>query len=168
MQKIYLAEVVGNFSHEEVACSEPLSFHVKGKRSHIDHDDGKEAHTDFRKMHYNQATDTTIVEARPRTGRQHQIRVHLAHLGHPILDDPTYGTPPIRKQPDMTHSLTHPLVPHGKEILEKGQELGCIDCPNLYPASFKSYVQPIHLHALRYEGEDFSYETKPPSWAVYE
>ena len=36
-------------------------------------------------------TDTTLVEASPYTGRQHQIRVHLFHVEHPIIGDPIYG-----------------------------------------------------------------------------
>ena len=39
--------------------------------------------------------DATLVEARPRTARMHQIRVHLAALGHPILGDASYGAAPV-------------------------------------------------------------------------
>jgi 23S rRNA pseudouridine1911/1915/1917 synthase len=35
--------------------------------------------------------DATLVEARPKTGRMHQIRVHLASIGHAVLGDPSYG-----------------------------------------------------------------------------
>src|SRR3977135_2254607 len=38
--------------------------------------------------------DATLVDARPRTGRMHQIRVHLASIGHAVLGDETYGTAP--------------------------------------------------------------------------
>ena len=38
-------------------------------------------------------TGTSLVEARPKTGRTHQIRVHLAAIGHPIVGDRVYGKP---------------------------------------------------------------------------
>jgi 23S rRNA pseudouridine1911/1915/1917 synthase len=37
-------------------------------------------------------TDAALVECRLATGRTHQIRVHLAHFGHPVIGDPVYGT----------------------------------------------------------------------------
>ena len=49
-------------------------------------------------------SEATVVEVRPRTGRMHQIRAHLAAIGHPVLGDPVYG----RGQADPT--LTRPML----------------------------------------------------------
>ena len=53
--------------------------------------DGKESSTRIRPLAYNKATNQTLVEAIPYTGRQHQIRVHLDSIGHRIVGDPIYG-----------------------------------------------------------------------------
>jgi RluA family pseudouridine synthase len=50
------------------------------------------AHTDVRVVE--RWVDASLVEARPRTGRHHQIRVHLKMVGAPLLVDPVYGGPP--------------------------------------------------------------------------
>ena len=52
---------------------------------------GKPSRTDYRVL---QPGATSLVEARPHTGRKHQIRVHLAAIGHPLVGDHTYGAPP--------------------------------------------------------------------------
>ena len=51
----------------------------------------------------------TLLEVFPRTGRTHQIRVHLAALGHPVLGDPTYGGPKVRELEGVTipHVMLH-------------------------------------------------------------
>ncbi len=58
--------------------------------------------------------DALLVEARPRTGRRHQVRVHLAEEGMPILGDPVYGDAGERAPRLMLHArrlaLTHPLT----------------------------------------------------------
>ena len=55
--------------------------------------DGAPARTDVRPIEtFSHAeAELTRVEARPRTGRKHQIRIHLAHIGHPIVGDKLYG-----------------------------------------------------------------------------
>jgi len=51
----------------------------------------KAAETSFGVVRYDEDSDSTILICRPRTGRTHQIRLHLQHLGHPIANDPNYG-----------------------------------------------------------------------------
>jgi 23S rRNA pseudouridine1911/1915/1917 synthase len=52
---------------------------------------GKSSHTDFIPIIYDENLDATLVECYPKTGRMHQIRIHLFHVKHPILGDPLYG-----------------------------------------------------------------------------
>jgi hypothetical protein len=54
-------------------------------------DSGKRALTRVRVLARAEDESIALVEARPETGRMHQIRVHLAHVGHPLLGDPVYG-----------------------------------------------------------------------------
>lgn len=55
------------------------------------HAEGKESKTDIKPLNYFAEQNMTLVECSPLTGRQHQIRVHLFHIGHPIVGDPIYG-----------------------------------------------------------------------------
>jgi 23S rRNA pseudouridine1911/1915/1917 synthase len=52
--------------------------------------------------------DATLVEARPRTGRMHQIRVHLASIGHAVLGDASYGATPA--DPTLGRPMLHAAV----------------------------------------------------------
>lgn len=54
-------------------------------------EDGKESLTFINPINYDKNTNRTLVEAIPKTGRQHQIRVHLHSIGHTIVGDPIYG-----------------------------------------------------------------------------
>ncbi len=54
--------------------------------------EGLPALTEYRVLR--EIGDAALVECRPRTGRQHQIRAHMAHIGHPIVGDKMYGSDP--------------------------------------------------------------------------
>ena len=94
MQKTYLALVHGEFKNE-ITVDEPLLR--KEDESAIVrmvvkvHKDGKPSRTHFKPLEYFPDKDMTLVECKPYTGRQHQIRVHLFHVKHSIVGDPIYG-----------------------------------------------------------------------------
>ena len=55
------------------------------------HEDGKSSQTIIEPLFYYDSQDMTLIKAIPLTGRQHQIRVHMFHVKHPIIGDPIYG-----------------------------------------------------------------------------
>jgi UPF0176 protein len=90
IEKTYLVRVHGSPHQEAFACNAPISIEPGevGTRE-VDHETGAPAQTEFRVLERH--TDgTTLLEARPLTGRTNQIRVHLWHLNLPVCGDPVY------------------------------------------------------------------------------
>ena len=83
----YLALVRGDVAHERFEVDAPLGR--RGARIRLDATGGRAAATAFEVRE--RLARSTLVVAAPRTGRTHQIRVHLAAAGHPILGDARYG-----------------------------------------------------------------------------
>ena len=91
VKKQYVALVEGDVEFDEGLIDAPLGRHSRffDKKTVIFDESGKEAKTVYRVLKRYQTK--TLVALFPESGRTHQLRVHMAHLGHPILGDDKYG-----------------------------------------------------------------------------
>lgn len=109
VQKEYVCRVDGEFPDGLIESNEPIevvSYKIGVCRVS---QNGKECKTTFEKLSFN--GQTSVVLCRPRTGRMHQIRVHLQYLGYPISNDPLYN-----------HTAFGPLKGRGGDIGGKTNE----------------------------------------------
>lgn len=111
-RKTYVARLWGKLEPRTGTVDLPLTVDWPNRpRQMVCHSTGREAQTDWRVLRYEDGT--TRVRLMPKTGRSHQLRVHMLALGHPILGDPLYAEGPARDFPRMMlHSeelrLKHP------------------------------------------------------------
>lgn len=122
-KKTYVARVWGEMAEKTGTVDLPLIVDWPNRpKQMVDHENGKPAVTDWRVI---RAKDgETRVRLMPKTGRSHQLRVHMQALGHPILGDPFYATGAARDYPRlMLHSETlhfrHPDGGQGMRVTAK-------------------------------------------------
>ena len=89
IEKVYHAFVSGH-PQTEGSCEEPIGRHPVTRHKMAIIPRGRSSSTDYKTLKY--FKDYALVSASPKTGRTHQIRVHLASLKHPIIGDETYGS----------------------------------------------------------------------------
>lgn len=107
--KKYCALVYGNLSSDNRSIDSALDRHPKKRHLQWVSDTGKEALTHIKVLQ--RFNSQTLIEARPVTGRTHQIRVHLASIGHPVVGDPEYSRFPAaggQKLIATSLEFTHP------------------------------------------------------------
>ncbi len=110
INKLYLAKICGIPEKRAGVIDAPIARESEGNIKRIVREDGKRAVTEYRVI----GTDgeNSVCEVKLHTGRTHQIRVHMAHIGHPLLGDFLYG----RDLPEgyslvcSEISLPHPLT----------------------------------------------------------
>lgn len=122
-RKVYVARVAGQMAEKEGEIDLPIIVDWENRpRQMVCHETGKAAMTEWR------AVKTSPAESRvrlmPKTGRTHQLRVHMAALGHPILGDPLYATGADEDHPRMMlHSqelrVNHPESGRGMSFYSK-------------------------------------------------
>ena len=131
-----------------MSCSEPiLQVSHKLGINKVDHNNGKAAHTDFKRLHYDSVTRRSLVLCLPQSGKMHQIRVHLAHRGFPITNDPIYSRENWAKKSteEFSNELTEVLfkVDNISRLLNREQEGSAILRSNDSPDPVKSnYTKP--------------------------
>jgi len=90
VKKVYLAIIVGCPAWEHETVRLPLLVNTGRKhRTVVDPEKGKPSETEF--IVIERFTDYCLLEARPKTGRRHQIRAHLSYEGYPIACDSVYA-----------------------------------------------------------------------------
>jgi len=122
MSKRYTALVHGEVSRETY-IDEPL-LRAEDESALVRmvvkvHETGKASQTNIIPLEYFPELDMTLIEAHPRTGRQHQIRVHLFHVKHPIVGDPIYG----QKEEDVVRFLDRELTSEERKELSGATRL---------------------------------------------
>lgn len=131
IKKKYIALVHGEVEFDEGSIELPLGRHPRTReKMAVTYRNSKEAKTVYRVV--KRSKGMSLLELYPQTGRTHQLRVHLAYLGHPIVGDKKYG-----KQHDKFRLALHAksigfLHPRTKKFMEFDSEL---------PAEFKSILK---------------------------
>ncbi len=115
IKRRYRAVVQGNLKEDEGTVEGPIGRHpVDRKKMAVNYKNGKDAVTHYRVLE--RFGKYTYVECRLETGRTHQIRVHMASIGHPLLGDTVYGSQkdPFHLQGQALHAMIlgfrHPVT----------------------------------------------------------
>ena len=130
----YIAIVYGNFEHNYGRVDAPIARDPQNRLKMAVVKGGKESITTFKVLE--RFGDYTLLELKLETGRTHQIRVHMAYIGHPVLGDPLYGPKKvIGEYGQYLHAQTLGFVhPRTNEYLEFTSEL---------PDFFKEMLEEI-------------------------
>jgi RluA family pseudouridine synthase len=141
-EKVYHALVEGNPKWDEKTAKHPLRANVGHKhRTMIDDKNGKPSETRFRVI--KRYEEAALIEAKPMTGRTHQIRVHAYALGHPLVGDVLYGA-------QETYSIPRPML-HAQSLsfvhLATNERVK-FSAP--HPADFEEAIQKSSSDLSRY------------------
>lgn len=151
--KVYHAVVEGSTNFEDEYIDKPLLVTGSG-RVKIDKRKGKKAVTVVRTL--KSFRNHALIECRPQTGKKHQIRIHMASLGHPIVSDKIYGGSDIylssyKRNYKAKEMAENPLIKrialHAFSIEFRGIDNNKISLHVPYPKDFRVLVRQLEKYA---------------------
>ena len=144
-RKVYWALVVGVPSPEEGLIDLPLAKQpgTGGEKMHVDRENGQSAKTKYRTV--DRAGNRAVwVELQPLTGRTHQLRAHMAAIGHPIVGDAKYGGP----EAFLTGGISRKLHLHARRIRIDAPGGGTIDVTAEMPPHFAESLTALGFEIM--------------------
>jgi 23S rRNA pseudouridine955/2504/2580 synthase len=144
-RKVYWALVVGVPSVQEGVIDAPLAKQPGsgGEKMHVDEKDGLPARTRYRQID-RAGNRATWVELQPMTGRTHQLRAHMAAIGHPIVGDAKYGGAAAF----LTGGISRKMHLHARRIRIDGTDGKAIDQTAELPDHFSETLATLGFEQL--------------------
>jgi 23S rRNA pseudouridine955/2504/2580 synthase len=144
-RKIYWALVVGVPEVREGTIDAPLAKQpgTGGEKMHVDEENGQAAKTRYRVVE-RAGQKAAWLELEPLTGRTHQLRVHMAAIGHPIVGDGKYGG----QDAFLTGAISRKMHLHARRLIigtpeSKGNAGGKLDVTADLPAHFAASMEAL-------------------------
>ena len=143
-KKIYWALVVGVPDVEDGTIDAPLAKQpgTGGEKMHVDTEGGQAARTRYRVID-RAGNRAAWVELQPLTGRTHQLRVHLAAIGHPIVGDGKYGG----QDAFLTGSISRKMHLHARRLIIDAPGGGTLDVTAELPEHFAASMTQLGFDA---------------------
>jgi 23S rRNA pseudouridine955/2504/2580 synthase len=139
-KKIYWALVVGVPDVADGTIDAPLAKQpgTGGEKMHVDEENGQAARTRYRVVD-RAGNRAAWVELQPLTGRTHQLRVHMAAIGHPIVGDGKYGG----QEAFLTGSISRKMHLHARRLVIDAPGGGTIDVTAELPEHFAASMEQL-------------------------
>ncbi|UZK67625.1 RluA family pseudouridine synthase [Sphingomonas sp. M1-B02] len=156
-KKVYWALVVGVPEIEDGIIDLPLAKQpgTGGEKMHVDQKEGQAARTRYRVIDH-AASRTAWVELQPFTGRTHQLRVHMAAIGHPIVGDGKYGL----QEAFLTGGISRKMHLHARRLRIDHPDGGKIDILADLPTHFAESMDTLGFELA--EGDRIAMDDGPP------
>ena len=157
-RKVYWALVVGVPSVEQGVIDAPISKQpgTGGEKMQVDEQNGQAARTRYRLIE-RAGNRTAWVELQPQTGRTHQLRVHMAAIGHPIVGDAKYGG----AEAFLTGGISRKMHLHARRLKIDGLDGKSVDYNAELPAHFAESLATLGFAQLA--GEMLPLDTPDPA-----